>query len=138
MKYELERYTPEEWRDISVEVHRLIFSENRNPDLDRIDYAVIVGCDNEALGYVTCREFDSKTVYWQYGGVVPNFRGMPRAVGGFDELVRYARGQNYERIMTYVENVNVGYMKLLLSRGFLIIGTRLFKGGVFVEFVKEF
>ena len=136
MTVELVRYTPEEWYEYSEASHKLVFSELRDPRLDRITFALLAYDSSGPIGYVTCREYDSDSVYWQYGGAIKDRRGLP-AIRAFEAILEEVRKQ-YRRVTTLVENENVGYLHLAMKYGFRIIGVRCFKGGVFVELLNEF
>lgn len=133
----LEVYTPEQWHSISKAAHVLIFNKDRDPFSDRISYALVAGDELGPVGYVTCRETDSESVYWQFGGAVPDARGSVRVVRAYEAFIAYAQ-KRYRRITTYVHNDNVSYLHMAMRRGFRIIGTRSYKGDVFVELMKEF
>lgn len=132
----LVRYEAEEWAKYAEACHSLVFKELRSPDMDRISYALIAGDDRSPVGYVTCRELDSESVYWQYGGVLEERRGVAgyRAV---ELILNYAKDL-YKRVTTYVENDNIGYLHILMKLGFRVIGIRTFKCKIYLELYKEF
>jgi len=132
----LVRYSPEEWFEYAEASHKLVFKEIRDPAMDRISFALLAYDSVGPIGYVTCRELDSESLYWQYGGAIEGRRGLP-AVRGFDAFLEETRKQ-YKRITTLVENGNVSYLHLAMQKGFRIIGVRCFKGQVLVELFKEF
>lgn len=136
MKAQVKKLSPEEWYRYAEEAHRLVFKTNRDPWIDRISYALIVYDDVGAIGYITCRELDCKTLYWQYGGALEERRGLP-AFRAFEALLEEARGK-YQRVTTRVENNNVGYLHLLMKNGFRIVGLQCFNGGVYLELVHNF
>lgn len=118
--------------------HKICFAENRDPDMDRLDF-VLLGANPVADlpgGYCTCREFDSKTIYWQYGGAFPGTRSTLHVARIYKAFVDYCL-QRYDRITTYVENDNISYLKLAMHHGFRIMGVRLFDGRVYVELLNE-
>ena len=132
----LARYSPEEWYEFAEEAHKIIFREHRDKSLDRIDFALIAGNGKDPIGYVTCRELDSESVYWQFGGAMDEFRGIA-AFRGFQGFLGYSK-ERYKRISTLVENTNVKYLHMLMKMGFLAIGIRNYKGQIFLEMHTEF
>lgn len=136
MSLEIKRLSPEEWYRYAEEVHRLVFNTNRDPWVDRISYALVVYDSAGPIGYVTCRELDCKTLYWQYGGALKDRRGLS-AFRAFEAILDQAKVK-YERVTTCVENNNIGYLHLLMKMGFRIIGLRLFEGQVMLELLKKF
>lgn len=132
---EIERYTAEEWSEYSSECHQLVFKEIRDRSLDRISFAYILGDDVGPIGYVTFRELDSESVYMQYGGAIESRRGFA-AVKAFDFFMQDI-WKDYKRVSTYVENENIGYLHLLMKKGFRAIGMRTFDGKIYLEMYKE-
>ena len=132
----LEVYNPEQWLDYAHAAHKIVFQELRDPSMDRIDYALVAGDDQGAVGYATCREFDSETLYWQYGGVLPKHRNSIKAIRAFNKFLQDSVERGYKRITTYVKNDNFGYMRLLMHHEFKIVGVRVFTDEIYVEFMK--
>jgi len=133
------RYTPEQWREYSEGAHAAVFGKNKPAERDRISYALLsVDEKTERLiGYVTVREHDHESVYWQFGGAFPALRNTTFPVRAYDEAIRYQQRLS-KRIGTYVENTNYPMLKMALKFGFLIVGTRNFNGNVLVDLTKEF
>lgn len=104
--------------------------------MDRIDYALMIEANDEAVGYCTVREMDEDSVYWQFGGGLPNVTESSRAVEAYKALIEWTHAR-YQRITTLVENTNVRYLKLAMHFGFRIIGCRMFRGDVLVELLNE-
>jgi len=136
MKVQLKKLTPEEWYRYAEECHRLIFKTQRDPWIDRISYAFLAYDDSGPIGYVTCRELDRDSLYWQYGGAIEERRGVA-SVRTFDAILEEARSK-YRRVTTYVENNNVGYLHLLMKQGFRVVGMRVFEGKIYLELFIEF
>jgi len=136
MNVELVRYSASEWYAYSEAAHKLVFKEVREPWLNRIDFALLARVSDRILGYVTCREVDAETVYWQYGGAMDECRGLS-AVRGFHAFLRDMH-RTYRRVITLVKNDNVGYLHLLMKSGFRVIGVRCFKGEILCEMHIEF
>lgn len=132
----LVRYEADEWKEYAESCHILVFKELRPASMDRISYALIAGDDRGPVGYVTCRELDSESIYWQYGGVVEERRGVA-GYKSIELILDYAKGL-YKRITTYVENDNIGYLHILMKLGFRVIGIRTFQCKIYLELHKEF
>lgn len=133
----VERIEKDQWREMSSDAHRAVFSEIRDAESERIDFALLAIEDGKLYGYCTVRELDSESVYWQYGGAFPSSEKSIRAVKSYDCFVGYCKAR-YRRVSTLVANGNIRYLKLAMSRGFRIIGVRTFKGEIFVELLNEF
>lgn len=127
----VDRLNSKEWFDVSEAAHKLVFKELRSPDLDRIDFALLVNNGKEAIGYVTCRETDSESLYWCYGGTIVEYRGFD-SVRAFKEVFDYC-AKRYKRITTLVKNDNVNYLHLIMKHGFRAIGLRCFGNEIFLE-----
>lgn len=107
--------------------------------MDRVDFALLAvdPVRTDVLGYVTVRELDYESVYWQYGGAFESIAKGPIVYRIYSDFVECMRDK-YKRITTLVENTNVSYLKLAMKLGFRIIGVRSFKGIVLVELLKDF
>lgn len=129
---------PEEWgKHFSEQAHLVAFGKSKPAHFDRIDYALLVVDGEKPLGYVTCRELDHETVYWQFGGAMPGTRGTLHTPQVFDAMLTWAR-KLYRRVTFVVENTNQAMLKLAIHRQFLIVGCRFFHGTVLVEHMLEF
>jgi RimJ/RimL family protein N-acetyltransferase len=102
--------------------------------MDRITYALAAVDDTGPIGYVTCRETDSESLYWQHGGAVESRYGVA-AYRGFEAFLDSAK--TYKRVTTLVRNDNVRYLHLLMKFGFRIIGLRCVESEIFLELVIE-
>lgn len=131
MRYSIQKYNADEWRELGHYAHRLVFQENRDPLIDRISFALLAHNGEEPVGYVTCRELDSESLYWQYGGAMDEFRGFT-AVTAFKLFFDHCR-ENYNRISMLVKNDNIKCLHLLMKMGFVAIGIRFFGGDIFLE-----
>ena len=133
----IERLDPQEWSEISERMNFEIFGEYTPKDKERIDYALLYGVGKEPRGFVTCRELDAETVYWQFGGLLPEYRGTLEGARGQLEFIEYAR-ERYKRVSLRIENENVHYLTMVLKLGFRIVGTLAFGSTVLVQLVLEF
>lgn len=135
MSVELLVFTPDEWANYSEDCHAAVFREIRKRSLDRITFALAVLDAKGPIGYVTCRETDEESIYWQYGGAIESRYGVA-AFRGFEAFIEYTE-KRYRRITTLVKNDNIKYLHLLMKFGFRIIGLRCFKEEIFLELLKE-
>lgn len=137
---ELQIIENKEWGEkYSEQAHLIAFGKEKPKDWDRIDYAILLveKAIEKPAGYVTCRETDHETVYWQFGGAMPETAGGPGAVRAFECALEWSKHM-YKRVTFVVQNDNVGMLKLALKYGFKIMGVRAFKGTVLLEHMKEF
>lgn len=136
---EVQRASKEQWLEMAEVCHQACFNERYPVEWNRVDFA-LVGIDNEKrmmVGYVTCREHDHETIYWQYGGSFPEFRGSTLVVTGYKLFIEWCR-EHYKRITTLIENTNAPMLKMAAHCGFIIVGIRNYKGKVLLEHGIEF
>ena len=127
------------WETMSENAHKIAFGKVKPASLDRIDFALLA-VDQESdrpLGYVTCREHDAETLYWQFGGALPGTRGTVNSWGTYLALIDWCSSR-YRRLTTLIENKNVVMLKMAMKAGFLINGIRYSSDSILVELVKEF
>lgn len=122
---------------MSENAHRVVFHEVRPMQMDRIDHVLLVVDGLVPLSYVTVRELDSETVYWQYGGAFPSSAGTLKVMKSYRLLIEFTK-RGYKRISTLVQNTNISYLKMALSCGFVPMGVRFVKGEIYVELLNEF
>jgi RimJ/RimL family protein N-acetyltransferase len=118
--------------------HLAVFGEKRPSDMDRVDYTLL-GIDQEKdqpLAYITVRELDQESVYWQFGGSFPPIRDTVYSFRLYQEMLRWTFDR-YQRVTTLIENDNTVYLKMAAKVGFKIIGVRTFKGKVLLEHLLE-
>lgn len=139
MTFSIRKLTPSQWAThFAAASHLIAFGETRSPELDRIDYALIMTDDkNEICAYMTCIEMDAESVYWQFGGAMPNYKNTLYSVRGYELFVKWAR-ENYKRISTRIENTNLPMLRLAMKMGFLVTGTTTFKNKIYLELLNEF
>lgn len=130
------RFSPQEWKKLAHNAHLTCFNELRDPSFDRIAFALLTVRDGTPLNYCTVKELDAESCYWQYGGAFPSSEGTIQSFRSYKRNAEYCLTQ-YKRITTYIQNINVVMIKIALKVGFVIVGTRNFKGEVFVEFLLE-
>ena len=127
--------SPEDWVKYAEDSHAAVFKEFRPSSMDRISYALAATDESGVIGYVTCRETDSDSLYWQHGGAVDTRYGVA-AYRGFEAFLDNAKP--YKRVTTLVRNDNIRYLHLLMKFGFRVIGLRCVKNEIFLELTIEF
>lgn len=141
MSFVITKLDPSEWTDYAEHAHAACFKEFRHASLDRISFALLAHDPHHKgpIGYVTVRELDSESCYWQHGGAFPPIEKTAHVLGVYQGFITWMREVGrFKRITTLVENTNVAYLKLAMHCGFRIIGVRMFKGEIFVEILKDF
>lgn len=126
-------YLPHEWKLVSEDAHLVTFNELRPCDMNRIDFALVVWNENP-LGYMTCREFDSETIYISYGGA---FEKSFKVLEGYKAMIKSLK-ETYKRATTLIENNNIPMLKMAMSQGFLVTGIKNFKNQIYLELSQEF
>ena len=129
-----------QWEDLAEKAHGVVFNESRPAHFDRVDFALVAVDDDQKLmiGYTTMREISHDTIYWQYGGSFPEYRGTPIAAKGYALFIQWCKEHGYKRITTLIENNNKAMLKLAAFNDFIIVGVRNFKGKVLLEHGLEF
>lgn len=128
---QVQKYSADEWKLVSEDAHMLIFNELRSGEMNRIDFSLVVW-DDKPLGYMTCREFDSETIYISYGG---SFGKSFKILEAYKTMLSELK--IYKRATTLVENTNTTMLKMAMSQGFLITGIKNFKDSIFLELILE-
>lgn len=136
MSVTVDKFNRAEWREYSETAHAICFGTHKPADWDRFDFALVVRTAEKLMGYITCREMDAETVYWQFGGAFPETRGTASVWKGYQAFVEFCRGK-YKRIGTLIENDNAGMLKMAAKIGFKIVGVRTYAGSVLLEHCLE-
>lgn len=132
------KMTREEWSQFSEKAHLIVFNENKPSESDRIDFALVGEMGNhQLLGYVTCREMDAESLYWQYGGAFPRASGTSLSFSAYMRFVWWTKN-HYKRVSTLIENNNLVMLKMAMKVGFRIIGVRVYSGHILLEHHMEF
>lgn len=137
MNIEIERIEKDDWKKLSEKAHLIVFAENKPAEMDRLDYALVAKMGTNLLGYVTCRETDANSIYWQFGGAFPGTKSSSLSFACYLRLVWWTK-QHYARVTTLIENTNVVYLKMALKIGFRVIGIKNFNGRIYLEHTMEF
>jgi RimJ/RimL family protein N-acetyltransferase len=124
-------YSQDEWLEASEVIHSLVFEKFRNKELSRIDFVIFIWNSGVPVGYMTCREFDSESIYIGYGGIFPEFRGTEVGYSALLMAIDYLKSR-YQRASMLIENNNYKMMKLAMKLDFKITGIRN-AGEIFLE-----
>lgn len=133
----VEVISKELWAGMSESAHLTVFCEKRPWEFNRIDFA-LMAVDEKPLQYVTCRELDQETLYWQYGGSFPSCKGTPKSFAAYKAIIETCRKAGYKRITFLVENNNFSMLKFAMASGFMITGVKNFQGSILLEHILEF
>jgi hypothetical protein len=139
MRFEIKQYSANEWELLAQVSHFLVFDVNRPAELNRIDYALLI-IDKEKdcpCGFITIRELDADSVYWQYGGAMPQYQKSIAAFSMFESVIEWTKVR-YKRMSTLVKNDNFPMLKFYMRLKAKVIGCRNFHGEVFLEHLLEF
>lgn len=134
------RIEKDAWTEHFAEhAHKIAFGEKQSPQDQRIDYALFVVDEGDSpCGYITVREWDSETAYWQFGGALPKAKGNIKSWRAYEASVQWTKEKGYKRIATYIENNNRAMLRFAERAGFVITGVRNFKGSILLEHLMEF
>lgn len=134
----VEKYSAIEWTTMGEYAHRYCFNENRPAEMNRIDYALLAVEDGVPLAYLTARELDNESVYWQYGGALKSSEKSVKVLKAYQMFIETMKKGGMKRISTLIQNNNLPMLKMAMHCGFRIIGVRLFKNEIFCELLNEF
>jgi hypothetical protein len=137
MKIIVDTFTRSEWALHSEQAHLICFGTHKPAAWDRFDFTLVARTEETLLGYVTCREHDKETLYWQFGGAFPTAKGTIASWRTVEAMIDWCK-KKYRRVSFLVENDNAPMLKMALKLNARIIGTRTFKGGVLLEHLIEF
>lgn len=133
----VERFEKEAWKKFAESAHLICFKENRPLGLDRIDFALLAITDsNTPAGYVTCRETDRDSAYWQFGGAFPSIKGTALSYRAYESFLGWMMSR-YLRVYTLIKNDNKPMLRMAASVNFKIVGIKLFHEEVLLEHLIE-
>jgi hypothetical protein len=127
-----------EWEQFSENSHLIVFKERRPVSLDRYDFALVAeGELSQMMGYITCREHDAESLYWQFGGAYPGTKNTSNAWEMYKLALEWTE-MRYERVFTLVANDNYPMLHMHMKSGFVINGFRVVNDMKLVELHREF
>jgi hypothetical protein len=137
VKYSVREIDPKSWASLYSEIsHFSSFGEIMPSGQERIDFALVVCESEKPKGFVTCKELDSETLYWQYGGAFSESKKTFSVAPCYQELIAWSLAR-YQRITTRIENINHAMLKMALKCGFQIVGLTNFKNKIYLELLTE-
>jgi hypothetical protein len=134
---EVKKLNPEEWSEFSKLAHAIVFEENRPAEMNRISFCYVTEEDSLPLCFVTVRELDNESLYFQYGGAFPSSIGTPKTKESLSKTLEQASSEGFKRVSWLVKNTNVAMQKLSFNVGFIPTGIRNFEGEIYVEYHKK-
>lgn len=137
MECTVERIPADAWKAMSEDAHKVAFGTIRDASQERIDFALLVKRGHQLMGYVTCKELDGRSLYWQFGGAFPGTKESSLTYSGYQAFIDWTK-QHYDRVSTLVENDNIVMLKMAMKVGYRIVGIRNFKGHILCEMLLEF
>lgn len=135
----VEKISADDWikNKWSEKAHEIAFNEFRPSSVERISFALLA-CDGDAhLMYISCRENDSETLYWQFGGAFPGTKQTSLSWQSYNALLDWCK-ERYKRVIFLTLNTNVSMLKFGLKSGFKIVGLRCWNGEILLEHAQEF
>lgn len=126
----------ESWREhLAKEAHRCAFGVETDPSADRFDYALLAVWweKDRPIGYATVRELSHENAYWQCVGVFEPFYKSVHAQKIAKAGLKVMREAGYKLLFSLVTNENLPALKMAMSLGFRIIGTKTVNGEVLVD-----
>lgn len=137
MKYWVSRYSKDDWiANFSEMFVKAVFGTSRPNSSERVDFALVSFKDKEPFGFVSCIEFDSETLYWQFGGAIKAYQGTLDVLHGYKAAVDWSL-DHYKMIMVRVDNDNIKILHLLMKFGFRVVGTFVSKSRILLELILE-
>lgn len=125
--------TPQDWKVLAENAHLVVFDETWDKELERISFALLMIDEKDVpISYATAQEVDENTVYLQYGGAFPSYKGSATVYRSFEKMLQLLRSQ-YKVVKTYVENDNYPMLKFYMKNNFCVTGIRYFKDAVLLE-----
>lgn len=127
------KVTADSWhKNFSENAHVVAFEKHKPAAKERIDYALLAieKREDKPVAYMTCRELDSDSVYWQFGGSFKKDTLWSwRSYSAFSDWHK----DRYANISTLIENDNQVMLKMAMKVGFKVIGVRMFNSNVLLE-----
>lgn len=130
-------YTKDDWQELSPNAHLSVFDEGINVASEKIDFALIVGEQENPFGYITIKEHDGTTAYIQRGGVFPTVKGLGFSADYLQLCLSWLWSRGFKKVFLNVKNGNVPMIKLGLNTGFRVTGMRQFKHELLLEMSIE-
>lgn len=85
--------------------------------------------------YTTIKQTTAKSVFIEFGGSFPDYRGTAKVKPAFEKLCAYLKEAGAEFVTLSTKNTNIAMNRLALSVGFIPSGMNFNKEGAFVDYV---
>lgn len=121
------------WDKLSDMAQIATFNESRPAYMNKIDYALGVRTDDAIISWVTVRELDHESLYWQYGGCLPQHQNTLNSFKSYKMMRDFCFKNGTQNISTLVENNNIVMLKMAFKIGFRIIGTKTVDNKTYVD-----
>lgn len=127
MKLSLDILQPQQWNELSKNAHLAVFHEEREPSMNRIDYAMLVHNEKEPCCYATIIELDAQSAYMQHGGAFPSVAKGVFTVKGYMTIVNQLKTK-YKKISTKIHTKNNSMLRMALAAGLEVTGLDVVDG----------
>ncbi len=107
-------------------------TQRESGKLDMVTYHGYI--DEEYAGYVVGMARGTRRLEIIKSSLIPKFRGT-KAVRAFKEIINAAL-KDYPVVSSSIDNQDNGEIRMVLSAGFNIIGTKSYKNEISVEILK--
>lgn len=134
----IEKISSEEWKNTYMKsMYEEVFGAERPVGLEKCDY-VLIAKDSELdpVGFITCHEMDSETVYWQFGGAAKKVKNTNHVLNHYIHFLAWSLAK-YKRVTTRIENTNSSMLRMAIRCGFLVYGIWNFKNKIYLELCFE-
>lgn len=139
----LAQISHEEWmKDYAKDAHKSVFGDDFE-DFDKtlFDYALLV-IDKESntpIVYMTVRVLNKKSVFIEYGGSFPAFRGNHKVRAALAFILDNMRDKlGIETVGFLTAQKNIKMQKMGLATGFLVTGLTMGRYGLCLEYRRNF
>jgi len=127
--------SPETWKECSEKVHSIVHQTHRHPEFERIDYVLVSNDNTDTYGYITVKEWDKDSVYWDFGGSIPTASSV-KVYNALMEAINFTF-EKHKKITMHTYNENIPMLKLAMKAGFRIIGIKSIENNIFCELELE-
>lgn len=134
----VEKISLDHWKEHYMQYMYIdAFSHSKSSDLEKCDFVLLCkDYKNEVVGFVTCHEMDSETLYWQFGGASKKVKNTINVSSHYVSFINWSL-ERYQRVTTRIENTNTSMLRIALKCGFLIYGVWNFKNKIYLELCNE-
>jgi len=134
-------FSRQEWLEyFGNDAHFSVFKESVGDTLNKsfFDAAAVVFDNTLPVIYTTVKQLSEDSVYLEFGGSFPEYRGSFKVLKAFKLLIETFKNSGALMVGFATKNDNVAMQKLGLGAGFLPCGFHTTKSGVFIEYTLNF